>query len=92
MRWVGLFLACLLLCTACATQHQLPQTERQLQGNVIVAEDAYMSLYTEHKANRFSKTAMTQVNTLYNAWRNTHGMLIDAVRSGVIQWAPEQEK
>jgi hypothetical protein len=84
-----LALTCLLLCAACATHHQIPQTEHQLQRTVTTAESAYMALYTEHKANRLTPSAMANVDVLYASWRRTQALLIDAVRAGAIEWAPE---
>lgn len=82
-------IAVLLLCAGCVTRHQLPQTERQLEGTVTTAERAYMALYREYQSKRHCPLAMGRVDEIYNAWRNTQRMLIDSVRAGAIEWAPE---
>jgi hypothetical protein len=87
-RLAVLALTCLVLCMACATRHQIPATERQLQGTVTAAEQAYKALYAEHKAGQLTKAAMTRVNELYNAWRSTNQMLIDAVRARAVEVEP----
>ena len=61
MRYAGILLMVWLLCVGCAARHQLPQTETQLKGNVISAESAYRDLYSEFKAQRLNKAAMTRV-------------------------------
>lgn len=84
--------ACLMLCAACVARYQIPATEQQLQGTVMTAEQSYRLLYLEHKASRVNKAAMVHVDKLYEAWRSTNQMLIDAVRAGAVQMAPAKHE
>jgi hypothetical protein len=84
-RWTLLVLT-LLLCAACAApRYQMPQTAADLEGTVSRAEQAYTKLYQEYRAGRLSKDALTQGDALYEAWRTTQDLLMDAVKAGAIR-------
>jgi starvation-inducible outer membrane lipoprotein len=87
-----LMLSCLLLCSACITtpRYQLPRTEPQLQQTVKTAEQAYLALYQDAQAGRLTVPALVQVDRLYEAWRMTQELLIDAIRAGAIGVAPKE--
>ena len=87
---ITLTLVCVALCLSCAgPRYQSPQSAQQFEHTVTTTEQAYKALYTEHTAQRLSKTAMVRVDEIYQAWRHTQGLLIDAVRAGAVTVAPE---
>jgi hypothetical protein len=91
MRVLILSLCCVFLFVGCAShRYQLPQTESQLQSTVQTVEQAYLTLYRDAQAGRLTVPALVQVDRLYEAWRTTQELLIDAIRAGAIGVAPQE--
>jgi hypothetical protein len=87
MRRVIFLVACLIYCAACAAspRYQLQQTKAGLQETVTSAEQSYQALYRENKAGRVTASSMILIDTLYESWRKTQQLLVDAVRAGAIK-------